>query len=62
MTDVVIPKAQAFNDARQAVEYARAQRDADRAAGRLPLSAETILRRLERAQRTAATASHRTAA
>lgn len=48
--DNVIPRAQAITNARAALDAARARRDADRAAGRLPAHVELILRRLERAQ------------
>ncbi|MFI6860150.1 hypothetical protein ACIBKZ_09590 [Streptomyces sp. NPDC050421] len=40
-----------MRNARAALDQARARRDADRAAGRLPPEAELILRRLERQQR-----------
>ncbi|GAB1329868.1 hypothetical protein [Streptomyces sennicomposti] len=56
-----IPRAQAIANARAVLDRARARRDADRAAGRLPAEVELILRRLERQQREQAPA-HRTAA
>ncbi|OKJ42305.1 hypothetical protein [Streptomyces sp. CB01580] len=46
----VIPREVAFANARAALDRARARRDADRAAGRLPADVELILRRLERQQ------------
>ncbi|MFF0894704.1 hypothetical protein [Streptomyces sp. NPDC003278] len=49
----VIPREQALTNARAALDRARARRDADRAAGRLPLDVERTLRRLERDHRTA---------
>jgi len=57
----VIPREQAYANARLILDRARARRDADRAAGRLPLHIEAICRRLEQQQATA-TAPHRTAA
>ncbi|MFZ3569244.1 hypothetical protein ACNYS0_20040 [Streptomyces sp. BH034] len=56
----VIPREQAFADARRELDKARARRDRDRAAGRLPLEIERACRRLERQQRPAA--PHRAAA
>ncbi|CAL9530784.1 hypothetical protein [Streptomyces sp. enrichment culture] len=56
----VIPRAQAIANARRALDAARARRDADRAAGRLPDDVVLTLRRLERQQRTAP--HHRAAA
>ncbi len=47
MTSAVIPREQAFAAARRVLDQARARRDADRAAGRLPLHVEAALRRLE---------------
>jgi hypothetical protein len=56
----VIPREQALANARAALDRARARRDADRAAGRLPLDVELACRRLERQQRNRA--PHRAAA
>ncbi|MGA5354014.1 hypothetical protein ACPCJU_16815 [Streptomyces thermodiastaticus] len=56
----VIPREQAFANARRVLDRARARRDADRAAGRLPLHIEAICRRLER-QQAAAAGPHRAA-
>jgi hypothetical protein len=61
MTDTdVIPREQALAAARAALDRARARRDADRAAGRLPLEVELACRRLERQHRHRA--AHRAAA
>ena len=57
---VVIPREQALADARRALDRARAERDRDRAAGRLPAELELACRRLER--QLASTAPHRAAA
>ncbi|MFB7461681.1 hypothetical protein [Streptomyces sp. NPDC056188] len=51
----VIPRSQCIANARRELDAARARRDADRAAGRLPAETELMLRRLERQQRTAPT-------
>lgn len=60
MTDTdVIPREQALACARRALDRARAERDRDRAAGRLPAELELACRRLERQQRPA---PHRAAA
>jgi hypothetical protein len=56
----VIPREQALANARAVLDRARARRDADRAAGRLPLEIEAICRRLERQERHRA--GHRAAA
>ncbi|MEV5673478.1 hypothetical protein AB0L28_32495 [Streptomyces sp. NPDC052503] len=61
MTAPTITREQAFADARAVLDRARARRDADRAAGRLPAEVELECRRLERQQRTAPPA-HRAAA
>lgn len=53
MTSTVIPREQAFANARRELDRARARRDRDRAAGRLDPAIELALRRLEREQRTA---------
>ncbi|MEV0559421.1 hypothetical protein AB0I27_38995 [Streptomyces sp. NPDC050597] len=59
----VIPREQAFADARRALDAARERRDRDRAAGRLDPEIELKLRRLERQQRQQAPAvEHRAAA
>lgn len=59
----VITREQAFAEARAVLDRARARRDSDRAAGRLPAEVELILRRLERKQRQQAPAiEHRAAA
>lgn len=58
MNSVVIPREQAIANARRALDRARAERDRDRAAGRLPLELELACRRLEEQQ----TAAHRAAA
>ncbi|MEU8721480.1 MULTISPECIES: hypothetical protein [Streptomyces] len=50
MSAVVIPREQAFANARAVLDRARARRDADRAAGRLAPEIELICRRLERQQ------------
>jgi hypothetical protein len=60
MSAPVIPRAEAIAAARAVLDAARARRDADRAAGRLPADVELTLRRLERQQRTAP--QHRAAA
>ncbi|WND36957.1 hypothetical protein RI578_22885 [Streptomyces sp. BB1-1-1] len=57
---VVIPREQALACARRALDRARAERDRDRAAGRLPAELDLECRRLERQQATAA--PHRAAA
>nr|WTB07426.1 hypothetical protein OG546_26315 [Streptomyces antimycoticus] len=57
---VVIPREQALACARRALDRARAERDANRAAGRLPAELELACRRLER--RAPAQAAHRAAA
>ncbi|MFJ8899997.1 hypothetical protein [Streptomyces sp. NPDC102370] len=49
----LIPRTEAIAAARAALDRARARRDADRAAGRLPLDVERLCRHLERQQRTA---------
>lgn len=49
----VIPREQAFANARRVLDAARARIAADRAAGRLSPEHELICRRLERQQRTA---------
>lgn len=51
MNAATVSREQAIRNARAALDRARARRDADRAAGRLPAEAELILRRLERQQR-----------
>ncbi|MFD3790819.1 hypothetical protein [Streptomyces cyaneofuscatus] len=51
MTAPTISREQAIQNARAALDRARARRDADRAAGRLAPEVELILRRLERRQR-----------
>jgi len=56
----VIPREQAFANARRVLDRARARRDADRAAGRLPPDIEAICHRLER-QQAAAAGPHRAA-
>ncbi|WHM36289.1 hypothetical protein [Streptomyces sp. BPTC-684] len=48
----VIPREQAFANARRVLDAARQRRDRDRAAGRLAPEVELLLRRLERQQRT----------
>ncbi|MFF4118996.1 hypothetical protein ACFY0P_36885 [Streptomyces sp. NPDC001714] len=59
----VIPRAQAIANARRVLDAARARRDTDRAAGRLPAEVELIMRRLERQQRQQPPApAHRAAA
>ncbi|MFE2043205.1 hypothetical protein ACFXAZ_20210 [Streptomyces sp. NPDC059477] len=60
----VIPREQAFANARRVLDAARYRRDRDRAAGRLAPEVELILRRLERSQRRQAPAveEHRAAA
>lgn len=50
-TPTVTPREQALARARAALDRARARRDADRAAGRLPDDVELACRRLERQQR-----------
>ncbi|MGD6762077.1 hypothetical protein ACOKM5_24390 [Streptomyces sp. BH097] len=50
---VVIPREQALACARRALDRARAERDRDRAAGRLPAPLEFACRRLERHARPA---------
>ncbi|MBP0456220.1 hypothetical protein [Streptomyces montanisoli] len=60
MSARVISREEAFANARRHLDAARARRDADRAAGRLPLDVEAICRHLERQQR--ATVPHRAAA
>ncbi|MEU9306922.1 hypothetical protein [Streptomyces sp. NPDC048256] len=63
MNGQVIPRDQAFADARRALDAARERRDRDRAAGRLAPEVELVLRRLERRQRQQAPAvEHRAAA
>lgn len=62
MRNQVIPREQAFANARAALDRARDRRDADRAAGRLAPEVELILRRLEREQRARQTPAHRAAA
>ncbi|KUN96167.1 hypothetical protein [Streptomyces caeruleatus] len=63
MTGAVIPREQAIANARRVLDAARARRDRDRAAGRLPAEVELIMRRLERQQRQQApTVEHRAAA
>ncbi|MGW1152009.1 hypothetical protein ACWD45_12110 [Streptomyces rubiginosohelvolus] len=61
MSSAVIPREQAIREARAALDWARAQRDADRAAGRLAPEAELILRRIERRQRERRLAARRAA-
>ncbi|MFI0736443.1 hypothetical protein ACH4S9_46850 [Streptomyces sp. NPDC021225] len=60
MNGAVIPREQAFVNARRILDAARARRDHDRAAGRLGPEVELTLRRLERQQTRAV--EHRTAA
>jgi len=60
MNTPAVTRAQAITNARAALDRARARRDTDRAAGRLPAETELILRRLEHQQAT--TAPHRAAA
>lgn len=63
MSGPVIPREQAFAEARRVLDAARHRRDRDRAAGRLAPEVELILRRLERQQRQQAPAvEHRAAA
>ncbi|MGY4990933.1 hypothetical protein [Streptomyces nigrescens] len=64
MNGDVIPREQAFANARRVLDTARQRRDRDRAAGRLAPEVELILRRLERQQRTEPppAAEHRAAA
>ncbi|MFE0877281.1 hypothetical protein ACQEU8_36735 [Streptomyces sp. CA-250714] len=62
MRNDVIPREQAFANARAVLDRARARRDADRAAGRLDPEVELILRRLEREQRAQQAPAHRAAA
>jgi len=63
MTGDVIPREQAYANARRVLDAARRRRDGDRAAGRLAPEAELVLRRLERRQRQQAPAvEHRAAA
>jgi hypothetical protein len=63
MNSDVITREQAFANARRILDQARARRDRDRAAGRLPAEIELICRRLERQKRTAPPAiEHRAAA
>ncbi|MFE9340833.1 hypothetical protein [Streptomyces sp. NPDC007063] len=62
MRNQVIPREQAFANARAVLDRARDRRDADRAAGRLAPEVELILRRLEREQRARQTPVHRAAA
>lgn len=50
MTEPLISKEQACANARAVLDAARARRDLDRAAGRLPAEVEAILQRLEREQ------------
>ncbi|MCA1218867.1 hypothetical protein [Streptomyces sp. 8L] len=56
MNSEVIPREEAFANARRILDQARARRDRDRAAGRLPAEIELVCRRLERQQRAAAPA------
>ncbi|MGA5501751.1 hypothetical protein [Streptomyces umbrinus] len=60
----VITREQAFAEARAVLDRARARRDSDRAAGRLPAEVELIMRRLERKtqRQQAPAAEHRAAA
>ncbi|MFF5001564.1 hypothetical protein ACFY3G_01940 [Streptomyces phaeochromogenes] len=59
----VVTREQAFAEARAVLDRARARRDSDRAAGRLPAEVELIMRRLERKQRQQAPVTeHRAAA
>lgn len=64
MSAPLITREEAFANARRVLDRARARRDADRAAGRLPLDVELECRRIERIQRErrAASPAHRTAA
>ncbi|OII60889.1 hypothetical protein BJP40_08485 [Streptomyces sp. CC53] len=64
MNSEVIPREQAFANARRVLDAARDRRDRDRATGRLDPEVELILRRLERQKRAeqAPAVEHRAAA